>query len=169
MKVKGYILNYSSNFMPEITKVEILTELNKRLEKPNSVHSADTLREKLGVPKEWKTDDWQFFYNELTLCIQEGLVKFYNGFDEKDFNDSFQGHNDVYFYMNYVQNKPILITSRGQEWLNNHHMSKEIQSVKKAVETNNSSIEKLDKRSLAIGITIIVLTAIGIAVAFFHL
>ena len=51
----------------------------------------------------------------------------------------------------------------------NHNRSKKIQSVKKAVETNNSSIEKLDKRSLAIGITIIVLTAIGIAVAFFHL
>ena len=48
-------------------------------------------------------------------------------------------------------------------------MSKEIQSVKKAVEINNNSIEKLDKRSLAIGITIIALTAIGIAVAFFHL
>ena len=155
--------------MPEITKVEILTELNKRLEKPNSVHSADTLREKLGVPKEWKTDDWQFFYKELTLCIQEGLIKFYDSSDEKDFNNSFQGHNDVSFYMNHVLNKPILITSRGQEWLNNHNMRKEIQLVKKTVENNNSSIEKLDKRSLAIGITIIVLTAIGIAVAFFHL
>ena len=44
MKVKGYIPNYSSNFMPEITKVEILTELNKRLGKSNSVHSADTLK-----------------------------------------------------------------------------------------------------------------------------
>lgn len=154
--------------MPEITKVEILTELDKRLEAPNAVHSADTLRNKLGVPKEWKTDDWQFFYKELTLCIREGLVKFYNGSDEKDFNSSFQGYNDVNFYINHVQNKPILITSFGQEWLNNHNMSKEIQSVKKAVETNNSSIEKLDKRSLAIGITIIVLTAIGIAVAFFH-
>ena len=155
--------------MPEITKVEILTELNKRLEKSNSVHSADMLRDKLDVPKEWKTDDWQFFYKELTLCIQEGLVKFYDSSDEKEFNNSFRGHDDVNFYMNYVQNKSILITSRGQEWLNNYNMSKEIRSVKKAVETNNSSIEKLDKRSLVIGIMIIVLTAIGIAVAFFHL
>ena len=88
MKVKEYIPDYSSNFMPEITKVEILTELNKRLEKPNSVHSADTLREKLGVSKEWKTDDWQFFYKELTLCLQEGLVRFYNDFDERDFKSS---------------------------------------------------------------------------------
>ena len=169
MKVKGYIPDYSTNFMPEITKVEILTELNKRLEKPNSVHSADTLRDKLGVSKEWETDDWQFFYKELTLCLQEDLVKFYYGSDERDFKNSFQGHNDVNFYMNYVQNKLIMITSRGQEWLNNHNMSKEIQLVKKAVETNNNSIEKLDKRSLIIGLIIILLTAIGILVAFFHL
>jgi len=72
--------------MEEVTKVEILTELNKRLEKPNSVFSADTLRDKLGIPKEWGTDEWQFFYKELTLCIQEGLIKFYNDFDEKDYD-----------------------------------------------------------------------------------
>ena len=97
------------------------------------------------------------------------MVKFYNDFDEKDFNKSFQGHNDVNFYGNHVQNKLIMITSRGQEWLNNHNMGKETQSVKKAVEANNSSIEKLDKRSLVIGLTIILLTAIGILIAFFHL
>ncbi|MHB1830432.1 MAG: hypothetical protein ACYCO0_03480 [Candidatus Micrarchaeaceae archaeon] len=155
--------------MVEVTKVEILTELNKRLEKPNSVFSADTLRDKLGISKELKTDEWQFFYKELTLCIQEGLIKFYNDFDEKDFKESFQGHNDVNFYMNHVQNKTILITSMGQAWLNQNNMNKEIQSVKKAVEANNSSIIQLDKRSWIIGITIITLTIIGILIAFFHL
>ena len=155
--------------MPEITKVEILTELNKRLEKPNSVFLADTLREKLGIPKEWTTDEWQFFYKELTLCLQEGLVKFYNDFEEKDFKSAFQGHNDVNFYMNHVQNKAIMITSVGQAWLNQYNMSKEIQAVKKAVEINNNSIVRLDKRSLAIGIVIIVLTAIGIIVSYYHL
>ena len=159
--------------MPEITKEMILTELQKRLDTPRGVLSADLLRERLGVPKEHTSDEWLFFYKELNYCIEGGLVKFFNDFDERDFKSNFQNYIDVNFYLNHLSNKLILITPAGELWLNQHSMSKDIQGVKTSVdtmkETMNRSIVKLDKRSLIIGIIIIILTAIGIGVAFFHL
>ena len=159
--------------MKEITKADILTELKKPLDTPRGVLSADLLRERLGIQKAHTSDEWLFFYKELTYCIEAGLVKFFNDFDMRDFQSSFQNYIDVNFYLNHLANKLILITPAGELWLNQQGMSKEIQEVKTSVdtmkETTNKSIGRLDRRSLIIGIIIILLTALGIVISYLHL
>ncbi len=152
-----------------VTKVDILTELTKPLDTPKGVLSASLLSARLGVSKEHIRDEWLAFHKELAYCIKAGLIEFYFENDNKEFKEHFQTYIDVNFYLNYLAEKLILITPTGELWLNQHIMSKEIHGVKTSVDSNNKSIEKLDKRSLAIGLTLIALTAIGILVAFLHL
>jgi hypothetical protein len=164
----------------EITTENILSELNKPLETANSVLFGERLAERLGVPKDHMADKWLFFYRELYLCIKEGLVDFINDWDREEFYSKSQSEFDKNFYMNYVQNKPIRITTNGKAWLAQHQVPHKIKELNVSVEALKDSdegklneviksIEKLDKRNLIIGISIIGIGILTLVVAFLRL
>jgi hypothetical protein len=159
-----------------ITKTDILMEIKKPL-KANEIITGNTLIGRFGIENNPQSDEFILFYREIKSCIDGNLIAFLHPYQYTEFEKwKREGTSEVGYYINNLSGTGFRITTEGELWLNQHFMSKTINEVKQSVEASNSSIKKvedsvktLDKRSLIIGIIIIILTALGLTVAYFHL
>ncbi len=165
--------------MPEITIENILLELKKPIQ-GDGVYSIGYLHRAFNITETDINGRRKQLSTEVLSLIEDGLIVVPD-ISKKGIINDIETHGDMYAFMQISFNSaPLRVSGSGDLWLNQHQMSREMQGVRQSVDnlttTNRTSennvreaIRNLDKRSLAIGITIIILTAIGIIVTYLHL